>query len=181
MTETEPRDRILKLYSLDWSYAAIAAQLDLSRNQVASIISRAQAAGLKPQRSKPQPANFKKQRPLAKASPAPIAPAPIAAAPAPAPAVALSTGHAGRSGARRAPTPIAVSAAIAAAPLLDGIGGRCRYPIGDPRAAGFHFCEADRQFGSAYCSKHYAICYTRTAKPAEPSPEETPYGRFAAR
>lgn len=32
----------------------------------------------------------------------------------------------------------------------------CRWPIGDPQAAGFHFCGAQKVEGSPYCAFHMA-------------------------
>jgi GcrA cell cycle regulator len=34
---------------------------------------------------------------------------------------------------------------------------RCRWPIGDPREPGFHFCESERLPGRSYCSFHHRL------------------------
>ncbi len=44
--------------------------------------------------------------------------------------------------------------------LLDLTQHTCRWPIGDPRDADFHFCGAKPQEGSSYCSEHHAEAYT---------------------
>lgn len=34
--------------------------------------------------------------------------------------------------------------------------GDCRWPIGDPRHEGFHFCGAQQVLGRPYCAEHAA-------------------------
>lgn len=36
----------------------------------------------------------------------------------------------------------------------------CRWPIGDPKDANFHFCGADTALGKPYCPEHCKIAYT---------------------
>ena len=36
----------------------------------------------------------------------------------------------------------------------------CRWPIGDPKDADFHFCGKDTVTGKPYCSEHCKIAYT---------------------
>jgi hypothetical protein len=46
--------------------------------------------------------------------------------------------------------------------------GKCRYPFGDPRKPGFHFCE--QPVGRAddpYCAKHRAVCYVSASHQEE--------------
>lgn len=40
----------------------------------------------------------------------------------------------------------------------------CRWPIGDPQVAGFHFCGARKQAGHPYCDRHVR----RAGTPARP-------------
>lgn len=40
----------------------------------------------------------------------------------------------------------------------------CRWPIGDPREAGFHFCGEKSVLGKPYCEAHWAQSYD-VAKP----------------
>jgi hypothetical protein len=41
-----------------------------------------------------------------------------------------------------------------------GPASPCCYPIGDPRAAGFRFCEAPVTIvGRSYCEEHHALCW----------------------
>jgi len=35
----------------------------------------------------------------------------------------------------------------------------CRWPIGDPRQADFHFCGAPQQSGRPYCAAHWAMSF----------------------
>ncbi len=37
--------------------------------------------------------------------------------------------------------------------------GDCRWPIGDPRQAGFHFCGASQTAGRPYCIEHWALSF----------------------
>ena len=37
----------------------------------------------------------------------------------------------------------------------------CRWPMGEPGARGFHFCEAPSLAGRPYCEEHYRIAYFR--------------------
>ncbi len=46
----------------------------------------------------------------------------------------------------------------------------CQFPHGDPREPDFHFCGADTQEGSSYCSDHHMICY-RTVDRSEKKPQ----------
>jgi len=39
-----------------------------------------------------------------------------------------------------------------------GVRG-CRFPIGDVRTDQFHFCNAKREPGKAYCPAHEAACH----------------------
>ena len=40
----------------------------------------------------------------------------------------------------------------------------CRWPIGDPRQEGFHFCGAQQMLGRPYCKEH-ALLACDTLKP----------------
>lgn len=39
--------------------------------------------------------------------------------------------------------------------------GQCRWPIGDPQHADFHFCGKKQHDGSPYCDQHTAKAYQR--------------------
>lgn len=45
------------------------------------------------------------------------------------------------------------------APLLALTKNSCRYPIGDPHAADFGFCDGKRVPGLSYCAGHARLCY----------------------
>ena len=62
--------------------------------------------------------------------------------------------------------------------LKDLTEGMCRWPIGHPGIAGFHFCGCAQTAGSSYCAAHRAIAYpVRTPKAAAPG--TVPLGRTA--
>jgi len=49
--------------------------------------------------------------------------------------------------------------------LLELTEKTCRYPYGDPKQAGFHFCGCETLPGLPYCAEHAAIAYqTNTRK-----------------
>ena len=37
--------------------------------------------------------------------------------------------------------------------------GDCRWPIGDPKHADFHFCAAQQAPGRPYCQHHWALSF----------------------
>lgn len=48
-----------------------------------------------------------------------------------------------------------VRVGLPAADALMALGPRgCKWPIGDTREAGFHFCGADREYAGVYCEEH---------------------------
>lgn len=48
----------------------------------------------------------------------------------------------------------------------------CRYPIGDPGTAEFHFCARARPAGLAYCDHHTRLCYEPKPAPRLRVPDE---------
>jgi GcrA cell cycle regulator len=46
----------------------------------------------------------------------------------------------------------------------------CRWPIGDPRHADFHFCGAPQTPGRPYCELHWRMAF----QPARPRQVQTP-------
>ena len=47
----------------------------------------------------------------------------------------------------------------------------CRWPIGDPRQADFHFCGATKLLDRPYCAEHWPLAFDATKqrqKPAAP-------------
>lgn len=60
--------------------------------------------------------------------------------------------------------PTAPPLASAGATILNLTDRMCKWPIGDPREPGFHFCGRPCQPGLPYCSEHAAIAY----QPANP-------------
>ena len=43
--------------------------------------------------------------------------------------------------------------------LLDLEANDCRWPIGDPRQAEFHFCGAEKVLGRPYCIQHWTLSF----------------------
>lgn len=56
--------------------------------------------------------------------------------------------------------------------------GDCRWPIGDPRHEGFHFCGAQQVVGRPYCTEHCAQSY-EAAKARLPAGSHLPIRRAA--
>jgi GcrA cell cycle regulator len=50
----------------------------------------------------------------------------------------------------------------------------CRWPIGDPKEADFHFCGAHKLAGRPYCQTHWQMAFqpsgSRQARPPVPAP-----------
>lgn len=43
--------------------------------------------------------------------------------------------------------------------LLELESGDCRWPVGDPRNDGFHFCGAPQVAGRPYCIEHWPLSF----------------------
>jgi hypothetical protein len=43
--------------------------------------------------------------------------------------------------------------------LLELEAGECRWPVGDPRQDGFHFCGAQQVLGKPYCIAHWQMSF----------------------
>lgn len=43
--------------------------------------------------------------------------------------------------------------------LLELESGECRWPVGDPRQDGFHFCGAQQVLGRPYCIQHWQLSF----------------------
>ncbi|MCA3255301.1 MAG: GcrA cell cycle regulator, partial [Alphaproteobacteria bacterium] len=154
----------------------------LTRN---AVIGKAHRLGLK---GRPSPVKAGAE-PAAAAAPAP-APKP-AAAPPPAPAAAAPA-----AAPEPAPAPVAAAAAapaielpkarpvpVRAAPVSGKSGGKttlldlsdkvCKWPIGHPDEADFHFCGKPSQPGFPYCGEHCAVAY-QAQLPRRDRPRQMP-------
>lgn len=85
----------------------------------------------------------------------------------------------------RRPTRPAVAAKPAVTTLLDLSEKVCKWPIGHPGDADFHFCGKPSQTGFPYCSEHCAIAYQaqlprrdRSRPPPPVMPGMGPRGRM---
>ncbi|NJO34354.1 MAG: hypothetical protein HC869_15720 [Rhodospirillales bacterium] len=54
----------------------------------------------------------------------------------------------------------------------------CRWPVGDPRSADFHFCGAKALAGRPYCELHWRMAFM-PARPRTTSPNVVPARRAA--
>ncbi len=68
-------------------------------------------------------------------------------------------GKAHRLGLSGRPSPI-IREKVIHGPNLLAINERmCRWPIGDPKKPGFHFCGDKIDYSQSYCEKHRALAY----------------------
>jgi hypothetical protein len=69
--------------------------------------------------------------------------------------------------------------------LFDLESSDCRWPIGDPRQEGFHFCGAKKTLDRPYCLEHWGMSFIPTvrsrggAAQAKPAPLALPTRRAA--
>jgi GcrA cell cycle regulator len=152
-------ERIEQLRSL-WhdglSASQIAAQLGgITRN---AVIGKAHRLGLmgRPSPIKNRPAGVVRRaaprRPRAEQTHAPrVASAPIRVAPTPAPR-------------KIEPTPPVEIGDMPGATILTLTDRICKWPIGDPRDADFHFCGRGSAEGLPYCSDHARRAYQPPAR-----------------
>jgi GcrA cell cycle regulator len=56
----------------------------------------------------------------------------------------------------------------------------CRWPIGDPRHADFHFCGAQQVLGRPYCSEHIAQAFDVAKSRPQINAKMLPFFRRAA-
>lgn len=58
--------------------------------------------------------------------------------------------------------------------LVDLEADNCRWPIGDPRAADFHFCNGKKVPGLSYCEHHVQRAYQPIQPKRKPSNDNAP-------
>jgi len=56
--------------------------------------------------------------------------------------------------------------------VVDLSAHTCRWPIGDPREPGFHFCGEPTLSGKPYCAEHASIAYVGSNKSSSRATEE---------
>jgi GcrA cell cycle regulator len=171
MSWTDERiDTLRQLWEQGLTAGQIAEKLGegLTRN---AVIGKAHRLGLK---GRPSPVKAGAEAPAAAPAAAP-APAPAAAAAPPppaAPAAAAPAPAAPAAAAAPAPAielPKARTAPVRSAPVGGKPGGKttlldlsdkvCKWPIGHPDEADFHFCGKPSQPGFPYCGEHCAVAY----------------------
>lgn len=88
-------------------------------------------------------------------------------------------GKAHRLGLSGRPSPIRVKK-TAGASIQDLTDKMCKWPIGDPKHADFHFCGAAAHPGFPYCAKHASIAYQTPQKRREEEEREKERKALAA-
>jgi GcrA cell cycle regulator len=63
--------------------------------------------------------------------------------------------------------------------LQDLEAGDCRWPIGDPRHADFHFCGAQQVLGRPYCIQHWPLSFDASKSRHHAKPSAQPVKRAA--
>ncbi len=150
MAWTEDRIAVLKAgWEGGMTASQIAEQLGegVTRN---AVIGKAHRLGLE---ARPSPVKAGEE-PTAAPAPAPAAPA-ARAAPAAEPVSAPAAPAPPRAAARPSRRP----AKAARTSLLELTERICKWPIGHPDEADFHFCGKASQDGFPYCTEHCAVAY----------------------
>lgn len=79
------------------------------------------------------------------------------------------------------PLPVEPEVVVVAEPVLQSTGPitlaelaahHCRWPIGDPQAADFHYCGAYKIADSSYCNAHHMLAYAPAPRKTTLSQEE---------
>ncbi len=169
-------ERIAKLKQ-GWEGGMTATQIaemlgeGVTRN---AVIGKAHRLGLESRPSPvkatdtpPPPARAAAAPPPPQAAPAPPPPAPVAAAPAPAPAPIAA------SEPKVQAKPVKASGKQARTTLLDLSDKVCKWPIGHPGEADFHFCGKNAQAGFPYCTDHCLVAY-QAQMPRKDRPRQLP-------
>ena len=164
-------ERIAKLKQ-GWEGGMTATQIaellgeGVTRN---AVIGKAHRLGLE---SRPSPVK------ATDVAPAPARPAPVVtAAPAPPPAPAVSSAPHHSPLEAPAPRPVAKPAKGSSkqtrTTLLELNDKVCKWPIGHPGDADFHFCGKGAQAGFPYCTEHCLIAY-QAQMPRKDRPRQLP-------
>jgi GcrA cell cycle regulator len=182
MAWTDERIELLKTY---WSEGRSASQIaellgeGLTRN---AVIGKAHRLGLasrpSPVKAAPRSTDARPEpqaeRPSAPAEPTVVAQAEAGGAAEPAPAPSVAPGPAPRAARPRS----RATGKPARVTLLDLNDRICKWPIGHPDEADFHFCGKPVVPGFPYCAEHCALAYQaqqpRRDRPAGPMPPFRP-------
>jgi GcrA cell cycle regulator len=152
MAWTEDRIATLKAgWEGGMTASQIAEQLGegVTRN---AVIGKAHRLGLE---ARPSPVKPGEEESAAAPAPAPAA----ASAPAAAPAAAIAAPAPAPAAARPVAKKPARGGKAAKTTLLDLNEKICKWPIGHPGDADFHFCGKPSQAGFPYCTEHCLVAY----------------------
>lgn len=161
-----------KMWKEGLTTGEIGKRLNVSKNSIVGKVHRLGLSG------RPSPIKKKDEAPKAPkakpAKPAPAepkaaekkAPAPAKEAPAPHPAAAESEPRAKAASFHpmAAKTPLRKEKHSGNLSLTELDNHTCRWPVGDPKDAGFHFCGKKVRLGQTYCEEHSAIAYVKPGK-----------------
>lgn len=161
-----------KMWKEGLTTGEIGKRLNVSKNSIVGKVHRLGLSG------RPSPIKKKDEEPKApKAKPAKAAPAETKAAEKKSAAPLKETFE--QRPAAPAPEPKAKAASFHPMPAKNPVhkGGHhhnlslteldnhtCRWPVGDPKDAGFHFCGKKVRLGQTYCEEHSAIAYVKPGK-----------------
>lgn len=146
MSWTEERvTELARLWESGYSASAIGRILGVSKNAVVGKAHRLRLA------SRPSPIRRERRAPARRRLPILTRPVELRSAPEPAPS---------------APEPRIV---VPSEPRRKaaGKGPHCLWPIGDPRDADFHFCDAPALDGKPYCGDHCSRAYITRSRNEE--------------
>ena len=140
-------ERLKKLWADGHSASGIAALLgEVTRNAVIGKVHRLGLAGRKTTSRRPVPRRTSPRRNGSGCAGRRLPPARIV-----------------RPASPLVPAPLPSVAALML-PLRQLRADQCRWPIGDPKEAGFGFCGCQKAPGIPYCGHHAAIAYNPAAR-----------------
>ena len=145
----EKVERLKALWAEGESAGRIALDLGLSRNSVIGKVTRLKLARRESTKTKPWSRSERIQ----------VASKPRRTPDRPRPAPALAAdGPSVEPASNTAPRP-EVPPAVAPCGLMELRANSCRFPFGDVRDSGFHFCGGTAVTGLPYCGAHARIAY----------------------
>lgn len=151
---TEDRiEKLKKLWADGHSASVIADRIGVSRSSVLGKVHRLKLSGREEARREPVKRKaYTRVRPVPPPKPRAPKPVPVFGAQPPQPLP---------------PEPPGVATVMS---LVDLEPHHCRWPIGDPRHAGFGYCGAEKVAGVSYCAGHMVRAYRQVTVAANRAP-----------